>query len=770
MPRKSRINPNWLPQTKASELVKVYAEGGVSVVSLDDLAVGFCNRGISWKYAHSLAQRFTETEGFSELRYKNCICVKPQKGDEMASTRRHRAEAEASKGMIPTVDNLPRYCLLTKNHCFLACLLYRDGRIPKDGKTSETWTLPPDDGTGKHKALQQVLQRGLNCIVLSDEIWENEDIEDIKLIISVDNQDACKNMGDHEVHAFEQVRTVLDKEKQDNLNPVSLFERVFRKVEPTMGGFTKKDIGNIFSVARTLPGVYGDTIKSFHFYYVNPSLLKMKTEVFALPAGLSDKTPWVKVALICKTYVCKPQNYVPVGNLMYCNDMTTSFIDTLKKDEGHLIAVNDFIHHCLSGCQLTNPDVFKTAAVFLIQCGRAIEKVSKKTKEEEGSLGPNTQKFASAEMLLIDALKEVDIKKKPFLDETKEMMETREQIQEANLPQDAEYSGPVLMYDESGKLKEDLAYKAAQDGIEPGTRVDVTKTVSKTALRREVRKGERGKVTGVENTSVSVLFSDVEGVLKMPRSSLKRSPPADNPVSDNKVRKTTGGNQTGKKANLQGTEADDDDVDLLADVKDKMIPWQTSSVGDHAEQMIGQIKCLLLHLVGSVGPKSEGIGFQATNSEPIALDDFAAQELKLFPYTREISDKPPKNCLYIEVKAAVDKLQFHPFYLAAPQFKTSSDQQSSDMLFISPFWNAITAAKKGCQPTLQYTSHSFEVKIQVSGKAQGNSDNKYEVKRIQAPARLLITVPYLINTVHVSRGTALTASAKNRLLVDKRPT
>ena len=96
--------------------------------------------------------------------------MEPNPADPLASTKRHRDEAAAAAGMLPTVDEKPRWGLLTKTHLFLALLCLQSGRIRKDSYPSETWTLPPDDGTGKHKHLYEVIARGLNVVILDASI------------------------------------------------------------------------------------------------------------------------------------------------------------------------------------------------------------------------------------------------------------------------------------------------------------------------------------------------------------------------------------------------------------------------------------------------------------------------------------------------------------------------------------------------------------------------------------------------------------------------
>ena len=178
-----------LPHEKVAFLCKKYAKGPVCVISLDELAVGVLNRAISVKYVHSRLRLILEKEGFSTMRYKHCTAIEPSEADPLASTRRHQEFAANSSGMLAKVDDKPRNGLLTKNHLLLCLLVLKDGRIPKDHDRDSFWTVPPKDGTSRHKELYEVLERGLNVLLLDKSIWTNESLADIKLIIDVDNQD-----------------------------------------------------------------------------------------------------------------------------------------------------------------------------------------------------------------------------------------------------------------------------------------------------------------------------------------------------------------------------------------------------------------------------------------------------------------------------------------------------------------------------------------------------------------------------------------------------
>ena len=55
------------------------------------------------------------------------------------------------------------------------------------------------------------------------------------------------------------LRTAIEAE-QRVANPIKLWDRVYEKIKPLKGPFTKMDISNIYSAARTMPGQFGDFV------------------------------------------------------------------------------------------------------------------------------------------------------------------------------------------------------------------------------------------------------------------------------------------------------------------------------------------------------------------------------------------------------------------------------------------------------------------------------------------------------------------------------
>ena len=79
-------------------------------------------------------------------------------------------EALNSSGMLPTVDDRKRNGHLTKNHLLLCLLVLLDGRIHKAHDRDSFWKAPGKDGTDRHKELYEVLELGLNVLLLDKSI------------------------------------------------------------------------------------------------------------------------------------------------------------------------------------------------------------------------------------------------------------------------------------------------------------------------------------------------------------------------------------------------------------------------------------------------------------------------------------------------------------------------------------------------------------------------------------------------------------------------
>ena len=330
----SKLSAGMLPHEKVAELVRIYGKG-TSRMPLDDCGVGHLNRAISCKYVHSRLRLIVEVEGFSSMRYKFAIATEPSESDPLASTKRTQAEVADSSGMLAMVDNRSKNGFLTKNHLLLALLVLKDGRILKDHDIASVWKVPQKDGK-THKELHEVLERGLNVLLLDKSIWDHETPEDIQLIIDADNEDQISCLPDHEIHLFERIRKKCDKEDQkckdrsEVINPKTLFAIVYADLKTTAGSYGKKDCTSVYNLAVTLTGPFGDFVVRFHFQFVNPSVLKVKPEVYGYVAALGDKLPWVKIALMLYCYMCHSDFYEAVGLIQYANALDKNKLEKLQ--------------------------------------------------------------------------------------------------------------------------------------------------------------------------------------------------------------------------------------------------------------------------------------------------------------------------------------------------------------------------------------------------------------------------------------------------------
>ena len=264
-----------------------------------------------------------------------------------------------------------------------------------------------------------------------------------------------------------------------------------------------------------------------------------------------------------------------------------------------------------------------------------------------------------------------------------------------------------------------------------------------------VEKGERGTVIAIEHGGVSVRFTAPEGDVLMPRASLKRYAETLTPDKASKRRKGA----SGAKPIAEYSQSESS-----CDVAGQLILWVPNTLDDMTEHIKGHIRGLLLHLVGSDGPKMHDIGFTSPHSSPIALREFQPGELKLFPHGRCVSERKPDGGSFIILRAGVSDTKPQDFYIAAPGLSTEgAAPEPGQMQCVWAFWNAVAAAGHQQQSPhtklLEYTTHTFSVNLQMVPKAQGKpgEEKKDDTKLRQTP-RILITVPYLVNSVVVPRG------------------
>ena len=81
-----------------------------------------------------------------------------------------------------------------------------------------------------------------------------------------------------------------------------------------------------------------------------------------------------------------------------------------------------------------------------------------------------------------------------------------------------------------------------------------------------------------------------------------------------------------------------------------LIKWSPTECADHNLNVVSTLIVALLHLSETHGPMEDEIGFMCPNSCPIALRDFKAKELKLFPYSPIGSVTAPESGMFIEIE------------------------------------------------------------------------------------------------------------------------
>ena len=199
-----------------------------------------------------------------------------------------------------------------------------------------------------------------------------------------------------------------------------------------------------------------------------------------------------------------------------------------------------------------------------------------------------------------------------------------------------------------------------------------------------------------------------------------------------------------------------------------LIKWSQTVVADHNDRLVSTLIATLLHLSTAHGPTEDEVGFICANSRPIALRDFIANEMKLFPYTSSCSVTVPDNGIYTVIEAIVGTNPPQKLYLCAPL--PVVNPKSKNVHKVSPFWNAAKEPERANYVDLQCRTQEFNATLQVSAqvsakaKAAGKKSSAQtsqvneEFKAGKGPAKVRFFVPYLTNITAVQRGQHLRAS------------
>ena len=683
---------------------------------------------------------------------------------------------------LAQVDNRSKYGFLTKNHLLLAMQMLADGRIKQDHDEEAFWTAPPK-GDDSNKELHEVLERGLEVLLLCKSIWDHESVEDIKLIIDVDNQDSINNLPDHEVHLFERIRGIIaEKEKQKQelgevVNLKTLFETVFADVKGKEGAFSKNDCICIYNLALQLPAGFGDFLTRFHFQYVNPSVLKVMPKIYQLVATLHDRLPRVKIALLLMCYMCESTDFKKVGNMLYADAIDKGKMEKLVKHEKYLIAAEAFLKHCFEGCQpqLKNPAVFKALVRLAIAIGRQVYKGPGKDASEDQELGDRTEKFAAAERELWEDVKRYDINCEPRLTETKSLCKMlRKKKKEGSEQEPIAVDGPPLKFDDAGEMVRDLAYHAAKDGIQVGVSVVVTKKCTSNTFRREVVKNEEGTVVSVDEAHVGVAFGSKD-IVPMPRSALLLKSVVETAAEPPKKKQKVDNPSTAAEPSKKNKKVDNPPPVRVSNMR-AMLKWAPTEVADHNTTIGSMVISSLLHLSEANGPKDDEVSFFCMETCPIALRDFNAKELKLFPYSPVCSQEEPRgDVMYIGIEATVGNHPAQTFYVSEPARVANLDPKGVQK--VSPFWNAARSTRSMDDPNIDKDSidmhqmeYLFAATLSVTAKcdAASSSSKKSASKTSKVPeefksckggVKVVFKFPYLTNTIAVERGQSLCNAA-----------
>ena len=129
-----------------------------------------------------------------------------------------------------------------------------------------------------------------------------------------------------------------------------------------------------------------------------------------------------------------------------------------------------------------------------------------------------------------------------------------------------------------------------------------------------------------------------------------------------------------------------------------LIKWAPTEVADHNTTIVSMVIAALLHLSETNGPKDDEVGFLCLDTCPIALRDFNAKELKLFPYSPVCSAEEPRgDVMYIGIEATVGNSPAQTFYVSEPA--RVANPKPKGVQIVSPFWNAARSQRSENDPS-----------------------------------------------------------------------
>ena len=180
-------------------------------------------------------------------------------------------------------------------------------------------------------------------------------------------------------------------------------------------------------------------------------------------------------------------------------------------------------------------------------------------------------------------MKKCGIELEPHLKETIARIEKEQRKANGDKEDPIHCAGLPLTFDEDGNLNTNWEYKCGKEGIEISAFVEVKDSIPQTKNRREVKKGERGTVTALDQKGVSVRFNETEGDVRIPRTALKNcSTPHPEENKNKKPKKDHQSECEAEETSPQNTPL-------------KTIAWGARSEDATSEYIKGHIRGLLLH-------------------------------------------------------------------------------------------------------------------------------------------------------------------------------
>jgi len=699
---------------RAEEVIKKYSQGR-QLIPIERLGVSPLNRPVSWKHVHYLMRRIVEKEGFAETRYQRAIAVEPDDSDPTGTWKHTKQLAEDSCGKLahPSSADQKLFSVISKNHliCGLQCLKF--GGIRWDDTNEVMTPPPPSDG---NEQLHKALQKGVWVEVLSSAAIK-EDPEGVKALIDSENLDQAHSLPEHEIELLQ--RLWNESTSVRGMAPLSQWCHVNDSIQKRSAGtWCEDDLMNVLKYARTKSKAHINAVGTFHFHYVNATVVRVKTSFMKeLAEHLPDEFPWCATAMLCAQYMSSPKDMVNSGRGYIAEGIKGSALKqlALREHTSTMTTAERFLSSMLT--QLftgrMEAQVRKACATLMSKVGTFLSKSAFFDKTEE--------KLTNIEVKFYEETAGTSVQLvEPHFKSTRSQIEENKQKEQ---PRKVPEMKPWMIYDENGNVVKDMTFRASQKGMFVG--VDVECLKSGGSGRSKVNVGAKGVVKGFTEKAVIVEWeSGAQTNLSM--TSLKVHNQGEGSADDPKEE--------------DGEEVEEENAAITDTVNwfhsdDAMSEWFLQNCLQNA----------LYHYNVSIGARCESIVVERDTKRMFYADDLSQRSVHLIPYTDNIvkdGDTPPSQHErdYVMAYVTVGDSTEMPFRLYKP---TDTFKEDGRGLL---FWLAMD--QEG--PNVKSNLSKFEITVKMNA-----AWNAQELRCV-TPARkniVIVRFPVLSNPDNVNKWT-----------------